>query len=281
MQRVKTFGLSLVVLLIAAALDAQETDRLLVKRIASPVTPDSITFAVSLPASYPNGSESYPVVYFLHGMFGNYADGKCQWIADFFHAQAARENIPEVIVVCPDGGDGFWGDHYDGDPSLETDLLEGLIPYIDQSYRSKKSQRLILGWSAGGPGAALFGTKYPDVFKGIVSLDGAILTWEEILVFHPDMANQITGSDSAYYYEHFSPHTWAVRNRKELSQKKDTSIFLAASFFVANHARFLSLLEEQGIAVKYVAVNCDHDFVCVMSEVQEELLVFLSQLFKP
>jgi hypothetical protein len=94
------------------------------------------------------------------------------------------------------------------------------------------------------------------------------------------MASQITGSDSVYYYEYFSPHDWVIQNKRELSQKKDTSIFLAASFFAAYHARFLSLLEKEDIAVKYVAVNCEHDFPCVMAEVQEELLIFLSHLLK-
>lgn len=266
--------------ILAATLDAQEADRLLFQKISRSSGSDSISYAISLPESYADGSESYPVIYFLHGMFEQYGDWKGQWMATFFHEQAADHRVKEVIVVFPDGEDGFWGNHFDGDPILETDVVENLIPHMDMTFRTQKSQRLIMGWSAGGPGATYFGLKYPDLFSGVISLDGAIITWDEIQSFQPDKANQMTGSDSVYYYEHFSPHTWAVRNKKKLIRKKETSIFLAASFFADYHARFLSLLEDQGIPVNYMALNCDHDFQCVMSEVTDELLLFLAQILK-
>jgi len=242
---------------------------------------DSMAFCLMLPPSYPNDRAAYPVIYYLHGLGDEYDGTLSQYLADFFMKQFRDSNFPEAIMVFPDGEDGTWVDHHDGDPSLESDVTGALIPYIEKAYRTEPSNRLIMGWSAGGHGALYFFTKYPGLFKGVVSLDGSIVTWEEFLHFEKERANQITNADSVYFYEHCSPYPWVARNRQPLLQKTKPSIFLAASFFIPTHQRFLSVLQDLDIPYSYHEMDCGHELGCVMSEVSDELLMFISRVLGP
>lgn len=266
-------------LFLFAALSGQSASDLQHHKIARISGADSISFCICLPESYSDGDLEYPIVYHLHGMDGYYGGWQSQWMADFFREEARNKEVPEVILVFPDGKDGFWGNHYDGDPMLESDLFDELIPYMDRTFRTDKQKRMIMGWSAGAPGALFFFTKHPDIFKGVVSLDGALLSWEEMHYFQPERTDQITNSDSLYFYEYFSPYRWIEKNSKALAHKEGTPMFIAASYFNDYHKQFLSLLASLGIPVTYMELNCEHDFSCVLTGVSAELLVFVSALF--
>ena len=265
-------------IILSTGLLAQDVDSIQYHRIAGGSVNDSIFFCVSLPESYSHSSGAYPVVYYLHGMDDYYGGILAQWMADFLNEQARNNKIPEVIAVFPDGKEGFWGNHYGGDPALEIELIDELIPHINQNFSTDKHNRIIMGFSAGGFGALYFYMKYPELFNGVVSLDGSVLTWEEALYFESERINKMTNSDSVYYYEHATPYPWVARNRKSLIRKPAPSIFIAASLFIPYHQRFLSLLENQNVAVNYIELDCNHDFSCVMSGVSQELIDFISQI---
>lgn len=266
-------------LFLFADLSGQSESTLQHHKIASSYGADSISFCISLPESYTNGNVAYPVIYHLHGMDGYYGSWQSQTLADLFREEAQNNNVPEVILVFPDGKDGFWGNHYDGDPMLESELFEELIPYMDQSFRTDKQKRMIMGWSAGAPGALCFFTKHPEFFNGVVSLDGALLSWEEMHYFQPDRTDQITNSDSLYYYKYFSPYRWTEKNSEALALKEGTPMFIAASYFIDYHKEFLSLLASLEIPATYIELSCEHDFSCVLSGVSRELMMFVSALF--
>lgn len=248
--------------------------------IEGPVTASTINFCVALPSSYQEGTNTYPVIYFLHGMDGDYGSSKSVWIGDFFRDQAHTGHVPEVILVFPDGKDGFWGDHYGGDPALETNLIKELIPHIDRDFRTDELNRLIMGWSAGGVGALNFYIQHPELFRGVVDIDGSVVSWEEIQYFQPAQANKMTNSDSLYYYDHFMPIPWVLRNQELLMTEGDPSIFLVASFFKSAHQKFRSLLIGHDISVRYIELDCDHQFDCIMAQIKSEMLEFVSSILK-
>jgi hypothetical protein len=258
----------------ANSVQAQEPE--LINPYVIPTTEDhdSLRFAVVIPPSYENSSRSYPVIYYMHGMNRYYAGPRAQWIASFFNKQFEEQLLPEFIMVFIDGGEGYWMDHVDGEPLLETAIMKFLIPHMDANYRTDPSKRLTMGYSLGGNGSVFFYARHPDMFTAAISLDGGIITYEDWLSRTGGRTDIISNAD--YFYEYGSPYEWVKRNRESLLEKPDTSIFLSAAFLKEANKGFLSILEEQGIPAKYIEVNCTHEFGCVFSKSQEELLRFMA-----
>ena len=239
---------------------------------------DRIEYGVMLPPSYKNSGQSYPVIYHLHGLTGHYSDWKSQSVAEFYIGLFSNGTIPECILVFPDGEEGFWCNHYDGDPLLDKELVEYLIPHVDSHYSVDTDKRLIMGWSAGGAGAVTIFSKHPRLFKASISLDGSIMSWEEFQSFQGTQPDIVNNSD--YYYQNASPNEWVVTNTSIIAEKQDTAFFLAAAFLAQSHQKFLSILKEQGIPFKYTESGCNHEFDCVFSEAREDLISFLKMILE-
>lgn len=254
---------------------AQEAD--LVKQCVIPKTNEHgpINFGILVPPSIENGTESFPVIYYLHGMNRYYAGPRAQWIASFFLEQMAEGQLPDCIMVFIDGENGFWCNHHDGDPLIETELVEYLVPYLDKNYPTNPLKRLIMGYSAGGGGAVSFYAKHPDLFAAVISLDGGIITYEDFL-YRVGERPDIIG-DASYYYEYCSPYEWVKRNHNALIEKPDTSILLTAGFILDANKEFLSVLEDLEIPAKFIEIGYDHEFGYVFSQSQDELLGFIKK----
>lgn len=228
-----------------------------------------------LPAAYDEKDHVYPVIYFLHGLRGNYSGWQAQRIAEFFRSNAEKGEIPECIVVFPDGKEGFWCNHFDQDPMLEEEIISYLIPHVDQNYRTNREKRIILGWSAGGMGAMTLFSRNPGLFVAAASLDGSIVNWDDFLQFQGKRPEIIGNLE--YYIDNCSPHKWMKENRSLITDRQDTVLFLAAGFFAPYLHDFLSILEKQEISFHYQELSCGHEFGCVFSEVEKDLLKFLSK----
>ncbi len=89
-----------------SAVSAQ--DQILIKRslIVETTEHGEIQFGIMLPSSY-DKDKTYPVVYYLHGLNGFYADWKAQNVAEFFATHSSNSELPECILVFPDGDEGF------------------------------------------------------------------------------------------------------------------------------------------------------------------------------
>lgn len=255
---------------------AQEAAPLKLGAIPTTGVHDTLHFGILLPPSYENSSHAYPVIYYMHGMNRYYAGPRAERIAAFFEKQMEDGQLPGFIMVFIDGGEGYWMDHCDGEPLLETAIMKYLVPYVDATYHTDASKRFTMGYSMGGNGAAFFYTKHPERFSAAISLDGGIVTYEDYL--------QRTGgrpeiiSDQEYFLEYGSPYGWINRNRVLLLEKQDTSIFLSAALLKQANKAFLSALEAEGIPAKYIEVNCTHEFGCVFAESQDELIAFLRKM---
>lgn len=254
---------------------AQESDILEEFRIPATDEHGEINFGILVPPSYEISPGPYPVIYYLHGMNRYYLGPRAQWIASFFNSQYTEGQLPECIMVFIDGGEGFWMDHYDGSPLLETEIVNYLIPHIDQNFRTISSKRLVMGYSLGGNGAIFLYTKHPEFFAAAASLDGGIITYEDYLYRtggRPDIV-----SDKEYFLEYGSPYEWVKTNQKVLRAKPDTSILLTAGFIIDANKEFLSVLNNLEIPARFVEFGFDHEFGYVFTESQEELLKFISK----
>jgi S-formylglutathione hydrolase FrmB len=127
-------------------------------------------YRVLLPQGYSFGTQRFPVLYLLHGLYGDYTD----WTKQSKLEDCAKP-FP-LIIVMPDAGDSWYTNSatVPGD-KFEDYITKDLIPEIDARFRTKPSHsaRAIAGLSMGGYGAVKFALKYPQLFTFAGSLSGA------------------------------------------------------------------------------------------------------------
>lgn len=132
-----------------------------------------MAYCVLLPADYSRSQEAYPVLFLLHGLWGDENDwaAKTQ-IADFARAL-------KLIVVMPEGDDA-WYTNSVTDPRnrYEDYIATDLVREIESKYRvqSTRAARFIAGLSMGGYGALKMGLKHPDEFSVVGAFSAARLT---------------------------------------------------------------------------------------------------------
>jgi S-formylglutathione hydrolase FrmB len=140
----------------------------------SKLTGQSLPYNVVLPPGYDLKSSAqtrYPVVYLLHGLAGSAND----WVSSRVHLAdyAARYSL---IIVVPEGKDGWYTDGALANEKFETYFVEELIPDVARRFRTIEARdaRAVAGLSMGGYGSLKFGLKYPDKFIFAASMSGAL-----------------------------------------------------------------------------------------------------------
>ena len=138
------------------------------------------SYTVLLPAGYERDAQRrYPVLYLLHGKAGDHTD--------WSKRAPLREAVGKapLIVVMPDGDDGWYVDWADGVHRYEGQIVRDLIPHVDTTYRTLavREGRAVAGLSMGGYGALKLALAHPDLFVAAGSLSGALRfpreAWEE------------------------------------------------------------------------------------------------------
>jgi enterochelin esterase-like enzyme len=156
--------------------------------IHSEILKRSIKYSVLLPENYNTSTDSFPVVYLLHGL----GDDQSSWynygLIEYYSDRYASENVP-MIFVMPQGFNTYYVNKYNGSfPYMEFFASE-LVPGIDSLYRTKKdkTQRAVMGYSMGGYGALILPVMNPDVFSVSVPLSMSFRTDEQYIA-EPDGA---------------------------------------------------------------------------------------------
>jgi enterochelin esterase-like enzyme len=129
---------------------------------------------VYLPPDYQSSARRYRVAYLLHGAPGSVRD---PFVNARVHRVAERlivaKQIEPLILV---GWDGFgprgledvtdFLDRRDGKYQMESFVTRELVPFIDRAFRTqaRPQSRALIGFSAGGYGAANLGFRHPELF---------------------------------------------------------------------------------------------------------------------
>lgn len=137
---------------------------------------------IYLPPNYQSSTRSYPVAYILHGAPGSVRD---TFVNANVHRVAERlittGKIQPMILV---GWDGFgprgfedatyFLDRKDGTFQMESFVTRELLPFVDSTFRTqaRPQSRALVGFSAGGFGAANLGFRHPELFGVIASHAG-------------------------------------------------------------------------------------------------------------
>ena len=147
------------------------------KTFQSKVLGREVSYLVYLPPGYEQGTQRYPVIYWLHGMGGNQRGGAMMFVP---HVEAAIKEgvLPPAIVVLVNGMvKSFYCDSSDGQCPMESVIIQDLIPHVDGAYHTiaRREGRVIEGYSMGGYGAGHLGFKYPEIFGTVVINAGALI----------------------------------------------------------------------------------------------------------
>ena len=119
---------------------------------------------------------TFPVLYLLHGILGNYTD----WISGTTVQSLA--DTYNLCVVMPSGDNKFYVDSSKSGDLYGTFISEELPDFIERTFpvSKKREDTFLAGLSMGGFGAAVNGLKNPEKF-GYLGLFSAALIKNNIL----------------------------------------------------------------------------------------------------
>lgn len=145
--------------------------------MTSSVLAREMHLSIYLPPGYDTSEARYPVLFLLHGMWGNYLDWVNNGMAFIMNDAIYLEKAKPVIVIMPDGLDAFYCNNYNnGTLRYEDYMIDELIPWVDSHYRTKNNgkNRAIAGLSMGGYGCTFHAFKRPNLFSSAYSMSGAL-----------------------------------------------------------------------------------------------------------
>jgi hypothetical protein len=148
---------------------------------------------VYLPASYQQGKQRYPVIYYFHSLGWSNAklfeDGKVQRTLD----EAIRTGrLKDCILVAGDFTGPGLGSFYSNAPSSGRwmdHITQELIPAIDQRFRTNQSSaaRAAVGDMIGGYAAIKLAMDYPGLFGSVYAMHPfGTATGETLMQSRPD-----------------------------------------------------------------------------------------------
>ncbi len=183
------------------------------------------SYLIYLPPTYKTSkTRRYPVIYWLHGGFGNAREGA--WAVERMDKAIKAGLMPETIVVLAQALPvGWYVNSKDGKRPVEDVIIRNLIPHIDATYRTlnRREARGIEGMSMGGYGALHLGMKYPNLFGAISSVAPSIL---RNLSDEPKERTFDTFGDDQDFYDANSP--WVLVKTNAAALRRGTAIRLLA-----------------------------------------------------
>ncbi|HLJ53831.1 MAG TPA: alpha/beta hydrolase family protein [Chthonomonadaceae bacterium] len=131
------------------------------------------SYACMLPDGAIASGRRYPLLVLLHGHSGGFRDwAACTRIRKYL----AGRNL---IVVCPDGGNGWYTNGVAGGERREDDIMEDLLPAVERELPVLPAPaRAVAGLSMGGFGAVKLALKHPGAFRIAASHSGAFAVTE-------------------------------------------------------------------------------------------------------
>jgi S-formylglutathione hydrolase FrmB len=177
--------LRIFILFVAAivSLPLRAQSRIDCNALNSHILKHEVHYCVYLPASYDGGAakrppQSYPVLYFLHGLGDNeqtlFNSGGWTLLDDL----RQQHKIGEFLIVAPEGGRTFYINSADSSVRYSDFFLQEFVPLIESKYRVSKGRgnRAISGISMGGYGALRFAFSHPEMFSAVSAQSAALIT---------------------------------------------------------------------------------------------------------
>lgn len=139
--------------------------------VASQALGRDVRVRVLLPRGYAGSQRHYPVLYLLHGLYGDFTNWET-----FTELESYTRDLP-LILVMPDAGNSWYVNSATTPANKFEDFLTvDVLPAIERRYRvlAVRDHRAIAGLSMGGYGALKYGLKHPELFVIAGSFSGAL-----------------------------------------------------------------------------------------------------------
>ena len=140
------------------------------------VLPEQIPYNIYLPPCYGWGDRRYPVLYLLHGLPFDESHWLELGIVELVDEKVGSGTWLPLLIVMPRLPEPLFTSSDGGSGSYEEEFLEGLMPHIDQTYRTLAfgETRAIAGISRGGVWALEIAFRNPDLFDAVAALSPAL-----------------------------------------------------------------------------------------------------------
>lgn len=231
----------------------------------------SIKTTIVLPVQYFDADladQAYPVVYLLNGYGGGYKTWPSQKDLDAIASEMG------IIFVCPDGQNSwYWDSPVDKNMQFETFIINELVPYVDENYRTlpTNKMRAVTGLSMGGHGAMYLALRHPDVFGLAGSMSGGV----DIRPFPEnwEMKSRLGALEE-------NPDRWYDYSAiKQISNIKNGDIKIIVDcgvndFFAQVNRNFHQALLEAGIDHDYIERPGIHNWPYWKNAIDYQLLFF-------
>lgn len=161
-------------------------------------------FSILLPSDYSTDIK-YPVLYLLHGIFGDeysFSGDDSNKIKEIVGNMAYDGLIEETIIVCPnmfaatdpDQKPGFDAEACIPYDNFINDLVNDLMPYIESNYSvlTGRENTYLAGFSMGGRETIFITLQRPELFGyvcAISSAPGIVPTTDKFMI-HPGMMEE-------------------------------------------------------------------------------------------
>lgn len=208
----------------------------------SKLNKEVLPYIVILPPDYFETDTKYPVLYLMHGLFGNFEN----WTALTNLTEYAKDY--EFIIVCPDGKNSWYSDN----PNLENHFFESyifdeIIPDVESRFRveSRRDSRAVGGLSMGGYGAFKFAFRKPELFCCAASMSGAF-----------DIPNFLANEENKW----FELHPYIAEAFADLSKEavEHEDVFYLAETFPAKKNEYLpEFYFDCGQQDSFISINRD------------------------
>ena len=239
------------------------------------------SYLVYLPPSYEKDpTRRYPVIYWLHGGFGNARQG--EWAVVNLDRGMRAGLAPEAIVVLVQALPvGWYVNSKDGKRPIENVVIKDLIPHVDATYRTiaRREGRAIEGMSMGGYGALHLGMRHPTSFGAISAVAPAIL---QDLQDEPRERTFDTFGDDEAYYDANGPWTLAREHASVLRSgcairvlSGDDDARLRAAISAFDHLLTQLAIPHTSTEVK----GAGHDYRAIVSGLGDAGFAFWRQAF--
>lgn len=280
--------------------DRRRPETPLVQRLEShEFESEALKREVKVRVQLPDGYEAspttrYPVIYFLHGLFGSERKWEQRGSHKVVDDLVAQKKLPPVIIVCPNGGNSFYINAKGQDSAKFSDMLvKDLVVWVDGKFRTQAqpAARALLGDSMGGYGAMVNVFRHPGIFGAVAVHEASIFPAD--LDRLPQWAKQGRGGrsgllhslfgnpvDQAYWLDHNLFHLAKTVEKEKLQA---TSIYFDVGkddrFGLADPSKeWHELLKEKGIAHQFELREGEHGREFFIENLPESL-GFLGKAF--
>ncbi len=151
------------------------------------VVDEAVPVRVYFPPCYEAGETRYPVAYLLHGKPYDESHWDELGVGSAADQGIASGEWPPFLLVLPLQPEPIFTNSDGGPWSYEEELIEGLVPFVDGTFRTdpRAEARALVGISRGGIWALEIGFRNPSIFATVGALSPALSVNHARLEFDP------------------------------------------------------------------------------------------------